>query len=223
MKRAIVLALLLSLLLALSACTGETAQSEASEQSALPDATEKAPDPPYDGEIPEDVFGIYDEESYTNDYFGVEYKRDGNWAFYTMQELASVNGLAFGETETDALKRIGYVYNMYARSEMDTLGFTIAIPAVQYGKAMTEAEYAQATKDASARDYAGADYDVVSGELGTASFGGEEHACFDLTVAANGMMFYTKQIFIQRGDYIGVVYVSSQTEEGRTYLLNSFS
>ena len=223
MKKAIVLALLLSLLLALSACTGETAQSEASEQSALPDATEKAPDPPYDGEIPEDVFGIYDEESYTNDYFGVEYKRDGNWAFYTMQELASVNGLAFGETETDALKRIGYVYNMYARSEMDTLGFTIAIPAVQYGKAMTEAEYAQATKDASARDYAGADYDVVSGELGTASFGGEEHVCFDLTVAANGMMFYTKQIFIQRGDYIGVVYVSSQTEEGRTYLLNSFS
>lgn len=219
MKKAIALTLLLSLLLALSACAGETAQPDASERSEVPDATQNAPDAAYDGEIPEDIFGIYDEESYTNDYFGVEYKRDGNWVFYTLQELASLNV----GTEETALRSRGYVYDMYARSGMDTLGFTVAIPVVQYGKTMTETEYAQATKDASARDYAGADYDVVSGELGTVSFGGEEHACFDLTVAANGMIFYTKQIFIQRGDYIGVVYVSSQTEEGRTRLLNSFS
>lgn len=219
MKKAIALTLLLSLLLALSACAGETAQPDASEWSEVPDVTQNALDAAYDGEIPEDIFGIYDEESYTNDYFGVEYKRDGNWNFYTLQELASLNV----GTEETALRNRGYVYDMYARSGMDTLGFTVAIPAVQYGKTMTETEYAQATKDASARDYAGADYDVVSGELGTVSFGGEEHACFDLTVAANGMIFYTKQIFIQRGDYIGVAYVSSQTEEGRTRLLNSFS
>lgn len=219
MKKTIILALLLSLLLALSACAGETAQPDASEQPITPDATQVAPALAYDGELPENIFGIFDEESYTNDFFSVEFRRDGNWSFYSQQELASLN---MGVAET-VLRSRGYIYDMYARSDMDTLGFTIAIPAVQYGKAMTEAEYAQATKDASARDYAGADYDVVSGELGTVSFGGEEHVCFDLTVAANGMMFYTRQIFIQRGDYIGVVYVSSQTEEGRTYLLNSFS
>lgn len=221
MKKAIALTLLLSLLLALSACAGSTTKDEPAEQSAVPTLTEKSVPPAvaYDGELPENLLGVFDEESYDNEFFGVEYKRDGNWNFYTLQELASLNV----GTEETALRNRGYVYDMYARSGMDTLGFTVAIPAVQYGKTMTETEYAQATKDASARDYAGADYDVVSGELGTVSFGGEEHACFDLSVAANGMIFYTKQIFIQRGDYIGVVYVSSQTEEGRTRLLNSFS
>ncbi len=221
MKRTIVFLLLISLLISLCACGGKTAVSP-SEQPPFETATEKAdapPSPAYEGELPENLFGIFDEESYTNAYFGVRFLRDGRWSFYSQQELASLNvGAAEG-----VLRSRGYAYDMYARSDLDTLGFTVAIPAVQYGKEMTEAEYAQATKDASARDYAGADYDVVSSELGTVVFGGEEHACFDLTVAANGMMFYTRQIFLARGDLIGVVYVSAQSEDGRASLLSSFS
>jgi len=221
MKRTIATILLLSLLLVLFGCGGDTAQPATSEPSDAATATEQAapPAPSYDGEILQTVFGVFDEESYTNEYFGVRFLRDGRWSFYSQQELASLN---IGVAET-VLRNRGYAYDMYARSNLETLGFTVAIPAVQYGKEMTEAEYAQATKDASARDYAGTDYDVVSGELGTVTFGGEEHACFSLTVAANGMMFYTEQIFLQRGDYIGVVYVSAQSEDGRSSVLSSFS
>ena len=213
--------LLLSLLLAIFGCAGKTAQPDTTQEpAAATEASEAAPYvPAYDGEIPEGVFGIFDEERYTNEYFGVQFQRDGRWTFYSQQELASLN---VGVAET-VLRNRGYAYDMYARSDLETLGFTVAIPAVQYGKEMTEAEYAQATKDASARDYAGTDYDVVSDELGTVTFGGEEHACFYLTVAANGMMFYSGQIFLQRGDFVGVVYVSAQSEEGRASLLKSFS
>lgn len=220
MKNAIAVILLVSLLLALGGCAGDT-EPLPSEQPSVAEATEKTPAPTYDGELPADLFGIFDEESYENAFFGVKYLRDGNWTFYTSQELASVNGGA-GETPAETLRRVGYVYDMYARSGQETLGFTVAIPSVQYGKAMTEAEYAQATKDASARDYAGADYDVVSGEIGTAQYGGAEHPCFYLTVAANGMVFYTAQLFMQRGDFMGIVYVSAESEEGRTSLLSSF-
>lgn len=224
MKKAITILLLFALLLPLFACAkSETSEpGDPSEQPAATGASEKTPAASYDGEIPEDLFGIFDEESYTNAFFNVKYMRDGKWTFYTSQQLASINGAANGETASETLKRVGFVYDMYARSELETLGFTVAIPAVQYGKDMTEAEYAVATKDASARDYAGADYDVVSDEIGTARFGGEEHPCFYLTVAASGMTFYTAQIFLQRDGFIGVVYVSTQSEESRTALLNSF-
>lgn len=221
MKTAIAILLLLSLLLALGGCAGKE-QTATSEQPSVTDASDKAAATPYDGTIPQDLFGIFDEESYTNTFFGVKYLRDGKWTFYTTQQLESVNGGAAGETEADTLKRVGYVYDMYARSGLETLGFTVAIPSVQYGRAMTEAEYAEATKDASARDYAGADYDVISGEIGTADYAGAAHPCFYLTVAANGMVFYTAQIFLQRGDFIGIVYVSAESEDGRTSLLSSF-
>lgn len=227
MKRTISVFLLLALLLTLFGCAGETARDETTVQppaeETMKEATEEATTPVYEGELPDDLFGVFDEESYTNGCFGVKYLRDGSWKFFTTQELASVNGGAFGETEAETLKRVGCVYDMYARCGQDTLGFTLAIPAVQFGKAMTEEEYAQAVKEASARDYAGTDYDVVSDELGTAQFGGAEHACFDLTVAANGMIFYTKQIFIQQGDFTGVICVSSQGEDGRASLLSHFS
>ena len=81
----------------------------------------------------------------------------------------------------------------------------------------------QAVKAASARDYAGADYDVVSDEIATAQFGEKEHACYYMTVAANGMVFYTARIFLQQGDFIGVIYVSAESEAQRTSLLSSFS
>ena len=221
MKRTITVFLLLSLLLSVAACAGETMPSDTAEPSIVPTATEKASPPAvaYSGEIPEGLYGVYDEEKYTNDYFGVSFLRDGRWTFYSQQDLASLNdGAAEG-----ALRSKGFIYDMYARSDLETLGFAVAVPAVQYGKEMTEAEYAQAVKEASARDYAGADYDVVSDEIGEISFGGEEHACFYLTVAASGMVFYTAQIFLEYEDFIGVIYVSARSEEGRTSLLNSFS
>lgn len=221
MKITIVFLMLISLLISLCACGGAPTSSP-SEQPPFETATEKAELPPslaYEGELPENLFGIFDEESYVNDYFGVSFKRDGNWTFYSQQELASLN---VGAAEA-VLRSRGYAYDMYARNELETLGFTVAIPAAQYGKDMTEAEYAQATEASSARDYAGADYDVVSGEVGTIEFCGAEHACFRLTVAASGMLFYTEQIFLQRGEFIGVVYVSAQSEEATASLLSCFS
>lgn len=221
MKKKIAGILLIALILALVGC-GAKEQTAPSEHPAVTEGAEKAAAVPYDGALPSDLFGIFDEESYTNSFFGVKYLRDGKWTFYTAQQLASVNGSADGETAADTLRRVGYVYDMYARSGQETLGFTVAIPSVQYGKAMTEDEYAQATKDASARDYAGADYDVVSCEIGTAQYGGAAHPCFYLTVAANGMVFYAAQIFIQKGDFIGVIYVSAESEADRSSLLSSF-
>ena len=221
MKRALAILLLLSLLLALGGC-GDGALNDMFDEPAAASATEDPGTPPYDGDLPAILFGVFDEETYANTAFGVRYLRDGRWSFYTMQELANLNG-SVGDSSSNILRSTGFIYDMYARSDLETLGFAIAIPSVQFGRAMTEAEYAQAVKEASARNYAGADYDVVSDEIGEISFGGEEHACFYLTVAASGMVFYTAQIFLERDDFIGVVYVSARSEEGRTSLLNSFS
>lgn len=221
MKRAFVLILLFSLVSALCGCAVET-QAVPSEQPTVTISSEVSLPPAYDGEIPESMFGVFDEETYTNEAFGVKYLRDGRWAFYTMQELASLNGIA-GETLSERLKASGFIYDMYARNELETLGLAIAIPAVQFGKAMTEEEYAQAVKDASARDYAGADYDVISDEVSTAEFGGKLHACFYMTAAASGLVFHTAQIFIQQDDFIGIIYVSGNSEESRDALLRSFS
>lgn len=220
MKKAIAIFLLISVVLALCGCA-EGSPQEPSEQPSEPpvtQATERTPAPAYDGDLPAGLFGIYDEESYTNNYFGIVFKRDGNWTFYSQQELASLN---VGATEA-AFRSKGFVYDMYARNNSETLGFTVAIPSVQFGREMTEDEYAQAIKEASARDYAGADYDVVSDEIGTAQINGETHVCYYLTVAANGMVFYSAQLFLQRDGFIGVAYVSAQSEEARASLLNSF-
>ena len=221
MRKAIALILLLSLLFALGGCAGNE-QTAPSELPSVTDAPDAPPAAYYAGELPADVFGVFDEESYTNEAFGVSYLRDGSWSFYTMQELTALNGAAPGDGEKEILKSAGFVYDMYARSGLETLGFALAIPSVRFGRSMTEQEYAQAVKDASARDYAGADYDVVSDEIGTADFGGAQHACFYLTVAANGMVFHTEQIFLQHGDLIGVIYVSAENEEARNALLGRF-
>lgn len=218
MKKTIILALLLSLLLALSACAATT-QSDAAETEA-PTVSDPPAAEPYDGDLPAILFGVFDEETYTNTAFGAKYLREGQWSFYTIQELTSLNG---GGSASETLRNTGFLYDMYARSGLETLGFAVAIPSVQFGRAMTEAEYAQSVKEASARDYAGTDYDVVSDEIGTAAFGGEQHACFYLTVAANGMIFHTAQLFLQHDDFIGVIYVSAQSEDGRDALLHSFS
>ncbi len=225
MRNTIVLILLLSLLIALCGCAGggetdasvQSSASEASENAPsahpVPSVTEKKPLNPYEGEIPDDIFGVYDEERYTSSAFGVEYLRDGNWSFQPLHEPAE---------REETLRNAGYVDDMSAQSGQETLGFALAIPSAQFGTAMKEEEYAQAVKNASARDYAGADYDVVSSEVGAIEFGGEQHTCFNLTVAANGMVFYHTQIFIQRGDIIGVVHVSALSEESRSALLNRF-
>ena len=221
MKRAIALLLLLSLLPVICGCHTEISVKP-SEQTSVTTATEESLPPAYDGEIPENLFGVFDEETYTNETFGVKYLRDGHWSFYTIQELASLNRTA-GETLSAQMKSSGFIYDMYARSDLETLGFAIAIPAVQFGRAMTEEEYAQAVRDASARDYAGADYDVISDEISAAEFGGAQHACFHMTVAASGLVFHTAQIFIQQDDFIGIIYVSGNSEESRDALLSSFS
>lgn len=219
MRKAIALIALVSILLALCGCAG-SAEAGRPEKPSAATTAEKTPLQPYEGEIPADLFGIYDEETYTNAAFGVKFHRNGSWSFYTQQKLASLNGGS--EEASETLKRTGFVYDMYASSAFETLGFALAIPSSQFGKAMTEDEYAQAVKAASARDYAGADYDVVSDEIATARFGGVEHACFYLTVAASGMVFYTAQIFLQHGDFIGVIYVSASSEESMASLLSSF-
>lgn len=220
MKRFIAFILLFSLALALVACAAPE-QADPSEPPAVTDAAEKTPTAPYEGKVPADLFGVFDEETYTNTAFGVKYLRDGSWSFYTIQELNALNG-STGEAVSERLKSTGFAYDMYARSGAETLGFGLAIPSVQFGAAMDEAAYAQAVKAASARDYAGADYDVVSDEIATAQFGEKEHACYYMTVAANGMVFYTARIFLQQGDFIGVIYVSAESEAQRTSLLNAF-
>ncbi|MBQ6431069.1 MAG: hypothetical protein IJJ99_04255 [Oscillospiraceae bacterium] len=220
MKRAIALILLFSLLLALCGCGGKS-ESDPSEQQLETNAAKAAQGQPYEGEIPKDIFGIYDEESYVNNAFGVKYQRDGSWSFYTLRKLADLNGSS--DETVEVLKRTGFVYDMYASSGLETIGFALAIPSSQFGKAMTEEAYAQAVKEASARDYAGADYDVISDEVGAVQFGGAQHACYYLTVAANGMVFHTVRIFLQRDDFIGIIYISADSDEHLSSLLSSFS
>ncbi len=172
-------------------------------------------------EEPEEEFQIGEMNGgvYTNEFLGIGCALDGNWVYYSDEQMAELNGLV-QETITDeevleAMKNSDSFYDMYAAADDGLVSINVVVEnlGVLYGFTLDEAGYIDMSIESVESiipDLGLTDYTL---ETHTLPLAGKERQALRLAGNMSGVPFYEEIVCIKRGNYMAVVTMSSAVED----------
>lgn len=215
-KRSLYLLVMTALLLALTACGGET---EVAGTVAPPEE----PEPPAAGtvEAVEEDFqpGEMNGGVYTNEFFGIGCTLDSNWTYLTDEEIAELNQSTYEQISDEGLRTAmedASLQDMFAQADGGLVNISITIEnmGVLYGNTMDEAKYlevARPTVETGLTDIGMTDLVM---EASTETFAGEPHEVMNISGMLEGdVPFYQKLVLVKRGNYMAGISIGSAMED----------
>lgn len=238
MKRMIAILLALTLVLALTGCSGNkepsgtiTPQTDAPQETTAAPTEEATEATDATVELGDMMGGVY-----TNAYGGFACSLDENWQYYTAEELQDLSDLTQEKLQdTDLSEQTGkfdQITDMMAENYTDlttiNINYTRLSASERLGFAlMSEEQLIDTTlqqKDLLVQTYAQAGIDVTSMEKTQVTFLGENHFAIHTAGSIEGTPYYILQLFRYNlgGPYYITLTLASFMEDNTTGLLDLF-
>jgi len=227
------LALLLVLMLVLSACGENTIQTETPASTVEQTDAETAPEETKADAAPL-TLGSFDGGVYTNEYLGIGCELDTSWTFNsaeTLQELPENIAELLADTELAEDGLAQQIMDMKADNaetlaSMNVLYTKVGLQERLVYLTMSDEEIVEATleqADMMKDSYAQAGILVEEMKMVTAEFLGEERVALWTSSTMEGIPYYILQVFDYRaGQYGATITASSFMEDTTQQVLNLF-
>lgn len=196
MKKIIAFLLALSMLLCLCACGAEPEE----EKEFVP------------------ARGTVSNGVYKNEAFGITFKGDGDWYYYSDEEIAETMGVTaeeiFSEEFAEALENTEMIYDMYCAkpSSGETINVNYENLGMLYGTVLDEEAYIASAASQLETSLTGSGISITRNEAGTVAISGKEVPCLYVTMEVYGTSIYEVIAVKKVGDWMGAITVASLDE-----------
>lgn len=228
MKRLVSLLISLSMLLALTACGGNSAPEDsvtAAPTTAPTQAPTEAPTEP----AADPQMGSYENGTYVNEFLGISCALDDSWVLASAEEMAQLQGMS-AELVTDEdlakqLENSGSSMVFYAAADdgLVTMNIMVENLGILYGMALDEKSYLELSGDALPTALESMGFENVTLEMTSVSFLGSEQAAARIHGSFSGVDFYELLIPRKVGTYMSILTVASYYEDITGDLAGMFS
>ena len=224
MKKRII-ALLLSLMMVCSLCACGSSDEDV---SGTVTPVDKPADTQEVSEEKDFSIGETNGNVYENEFLGIGCALDGDWQFYTQEQIMEMNDYVIEEADSEdiskALKNNAVIYDMMATDQSN--GNTIQVNFENLGPVNSvlygEEKYCEAGLDNITKSYGDMGYENVSAEIITVTFAGEEHQAIVISSTLQGIQIYQKEVVIKCGNYMALVCFSSANEASVDEMMSLF-
>lgn len=184
------------------------------------------------GEVEEYQTGTIENNTYSNEFFGIGCELDDTWKILNEEELAELSGLTFdmleeggmGNSDRIAMENGNFVFDFFAQKLDNTaaINITVGNMGVLYGTALTEEGHIDATTEQIVKSLESTGYENVASEKTTVMFAGTEHAALIVYGESAGMPIYQTLVVIRKSIYVGTVGLTTANEDTTGDLVTLF-
>lgn len=184
------------------------------------------------GEVEEFQTGTIENNTYSNEFFGIGCQLDDTWKVLNEEEIAERSGLVVDTMEEGglddsmrtAMENGSVVFDFFAQKKDNTAAINITVGniGVLYGAALTEEGYIDATEEQMMQSVETIGYENVTTEKTTITLAGTEHAALKLTGEYSGISIYQTMVVLRKGIYVGCVAFSCGGEDFADDLITLF-
>lgn len=230
MKRIIALLLALMLVFALCACgdksesantpvndkdevkTQESADKDDGDKSYKKDKGKKSEKSDFE-------LGTVKGVTYENKSLGIGIKVESGWRLLTEDELYETMGIVADAYDNDEIRDIimnsGTFYDMMALTQgVENINVSVEKLTPSLAAKYSTEDYAKAGLENLPAAYASAGIELVSSEITTVDFAGEEHTAILTHIVNQGVEMYSLCIVFKCGNYFANVTITAATEAG---------
>lgn len=171
--------------------------------------------------------GTVEDGIYKNEAFGIGFKADSDWYFYSDEEIASSMGKTvaelFPEDFAENLESTEIIYDIYGADYYtgSTISINFENTIAVYEGEIDEESYLEIVKSQIETTLSG--MEILRNEIGTTSVSGKEVPCLFVEIGLSGTTVYEAVIAKKAGSWIGVITLASVTEDGLPLLLENLS
>lgn len=225
MKRIIALLLALMLVFALCACGDKSDSANTPENEKNEVKTQESTDKPHKeekGQKSENSgfeLGTVKGVTYENKSLGIGIKVESGWRLLTEDELYETMGIVADTYDNDEIRDIimnsGTFYDMMALTQgVENINIAVEKLAPSLAAKYSTEDYAKAGLENLPEAYASAGIELVSSEITTVDFAGEEHTAILTHIVNQGVEMYSLCIVFKCGNYFANVTITAATEAG---------
>ena len=227
MKKKILLSLILSASMLLSACSlvindkvGDSDGDKASSSdSAKPEDTKK------EEETLKFVHGKVEEHSYSSDFLGLHPELGEGWTLYTDEQLAKQNSISdmSEENVNKALDKTGALYEIMASQENNE-NFNITIENLNVtnnGKTVSADEYLKLSLP-TLKNSLKSGYDDSTADIDKVTFMGKETGCIKAEVTKGELKAYLVIVPVMKGNFVALITFTAFTAESAESMVAVF-
>ncbi len=228
MKKLIALLLAVMMVFALCACGDKDDSGKPSEDEKEDVNSEENIDKEEEEEEDAEFeLGTIKGRTYENKSMGIGVKLDAGWQLLSEDEMYEMMGIVADMYEDDELHDLilnsGTFYDMIAvTAGVENMNITVEkqTPAVA-AKYSTE-DYAEAGKTGLENAFASAGYNLISCEIISVDFAGEERTAIMSHLEGNGVEMYQMAIVFKCGNYFANVTICAADEAGLYEIMDMF-
>ena len=168
-----------------------------------------------------DVFGTVNEQTYRNEYFGIQFQGNEKWYLFDAEDTARMMGYVVETffTDEDLAKRLsesGAVYDLMAMKtdgSGDSVNVVLQDIGALYGTVLKMETVMSLMEAQLKQTLASAGYKNLSIKQEKAVFAGEERPSYMIEGTISGIMLYERAVLIRQGNYLSVITAASTKKD----------
>ncbi len=230
MKKLIALLLAVMMLFALCACGDKDDSAKPADDEKEDVKSEENIDKEEEEEEEEDAefeLGTIKGRTYENESMGIGVKLEAGWQLLSEDEMYEMMGIVADMYEGDELHDLilnsGTFYDMMAvTSGVENMNVTVEKQTAAVAAKYSAEDYAEAGKAGLEHAFAAAGYNLISCDIISVDFAGEEHAAIMSHLEGNGVEMYQMAIVFKCGNYFANITISAADEAGLYEIMDMF-
>ncbi len=172
--------------------------------------------------------GIINEEerTYKNESMEIVLQLDDEWSIHPTSELEKLAGMIANADEfAEAVEKLDVVYELYSVKNTSNCNIIIYFQNAKksFGRALTEAELINATKDSSKETLEKNGSTVEKFEVVSKTIAGKQFEGFFIKQSQNGITLYQYSVFKRIGHHLYNITITAQNEAELDKTLSCFT
>lgn len=204
-KKIVVCLVCLGVLLSFFGCTQPEdirGQVSGNTVTTTPEETTAEPTVPQ----PEFSIGSSAGNTYKNEFIGIQCSLDETWVFKTDEEMQAINRTSaemVGDEYKDMIANAAVVQDMMATNSNQTDTVNVVMEKLNgVAVLLTEEQYMSAAKDPAVNALSSMGLKIVSAEVVTLQFAGQEHVALTIEADVDGIPMYECMVVVKCSGYM---------------------